>query len=137
MSQENVEIVRSGIAAWNRRDSGLWLTYAAPEIEWVPAGPAAVEQAVYRGYDEVAQGLAAVWDAWEVFEFAESEARDLGDSVLWLGHVKLLGGTSRVELDQEFALHSLVREGKFVRVRAFPSWGEAVEAAGSGGLGHG
>jgi ketosteroid isomerase-like protein len=42
MSQENVEIVRNGIAAWKRRDADLWLTYAAPEIEWVPAGPAAV-----------------------------------------------------------------------------------------------
>jgi ketosteroid isomerase-like protein len=129
MSQENLEIMRSGIAAWNRRDAQLWLTYAAPEIEWVPAGPAAVEQDIYNGYDEVARGLAAVWDTWEVFEFGESEVRDLGDSVLWLGHVKMRGGTSHVQLDQEFALHSVVREGKFIRVRAFLSWGEAIEAA--------
>jgi ketosteroid isomerase-like protein len=130
MSQENVKIVRNGIAAWNRRDAQLWLTYAAPEIEWVPAGPAAVEQAIYSGYDEVARGLAAVWDTWEVFQFGESEVRDLGDSVLWLGHVLMRGGTSHVELDQEFALHSVVREGKFIQVRAFRSWREAVEAAG-------
>ena len=130
MSQENVEIVRNGVAAWNRRDAGLWLAYAAPEIEWVPAGPAAVEQAIYNGYDEVARGLAAVWDTWEVFEFGESEVRDLGDSVLWLGRVKMRGGTSHVELDQEFALHSVVTEGKFIRVQAFLSWHEAIEAVG-------
>jgi ketosteroid isomerase-like protein len=130
MSRENVEIVRNGVAAWNRRDAQLWLTYASPEIEWVPAGPAAVEQAIYSGYDEVARGLAAVWDTWEVFEFAESELRDLGDSVLWLGHVKMRGGTSHLELDQEFALQSVVREGKFIRVQAFLSWREALEAAG-------
>jgi hypothetical protein len=130
MSQENLEIMRSGIAAWNRRDAQLWLTYAAPEIEWVPAGPAAVEQAIYKGYDEVARGLAAVWDSWEVFKFAESEVRDLGDWVLWLGHVKMRGGTSHVELDQEFALHSLLGDGKFIRIQAFLSWREAVEAAG-------
>jgi ketosteroid isomerase-like protein len=130
MSQENVEIVRKGIAAWNRRDAQLWLTYAAPQIEWVPAGPAAVESAVYNGYDEVARGLAAVWDTWEVFEFDESEMRDLGDSVLWLGHVKMRGGTSHVEFDQEFALHSLLSDGKFIRVQAFLSWRESLEAAG-------
>ena len=130
MSQENVEIVRSGVAAWNRRDAQLWLTYAAPEIEWVPAGPAAVEQAIYRGYDEVASGLTAVWDTWEVFEFAESEVRDLGDSVLWLGHVKMRGGTSHVELDQQFALHTLLSHGKFIRVQAFLSWREALKAVG-------
>lgn len=130
MSPENVEIVRSGIAAWNRRDAQLWLTYTAPEIEWVPAGPAAVESAVYKGYDEVARGLAAVWDTWEVFEFAESEVRELGDSVLWLGHVKMRGGTSRVEFDQEFALYSLLRDGKIIRVQAFRLWRAALEAAG-------
>jgi TPR repeat protein len=130
VSQENVEIVRNGIAAWNQRDAELWLTYAAPEIEWVPAGPAAVESAAYNGYDEVAHGLAAVWDTWEVFEFGESEARDLEDSVLWLGHVKMRGGTSHVELDQEFALHSLLSGGKFTRVQAFLSWREALKAVG-------
>jgi ketosteroid isomerase-like protein len=130
MSRENVEIVRKGIEAWNQRDAQLWLSYAAPEIEWMPAGPAAVEQAVYNGYDEVARGLAAVWETWEVFEFRESEVRDLGDSVLWLGHVKMRGGTSHVELDQEFALHSLVGDGKVMRVQAFLSWREALEAVG-------
>ncbi len=129
MSQVNVEIVRKGIAAWNRRDAQLWLTFAAPEIEWVPAGPAAVEQAIYRGYEQVASGLTAVWETWDVFEFAESEIRDLGDSVLWLGHVKMRGGTSHIELDQEFAVHSLLRDGKFIRVQAFRSWREALKAA--------
>jgi ketosteroid isomerase-like protein len=130
MSNENVKIVQDGIAAWNRRDAELWLTYAAPEIEWVPAGPAAVESAVYNGYDEVSRGLEAVWDTWEVFEFGESEVRDLGDSVLWLGHVKMRGGTSHVELDQEFALHSLLSGGKLIRVQAFLSWREALQALG-------
>jgi hypothetical protein len=96
----------------------------------VPAGPAAVEQAIYSGYDEVARGLAAVWETWEVFEFAESEIRDLGESVLWLGHVKMRGATSHVELDQEFALHGLLNDGKLIRVQAFRSWREALEAAG-------
>jgi ketosteroid isomerase-like protein len=130
MSRENVETVRNGIAAWNRRDAQLWLTHAAPEIEWVPAGPAAVEQDIYKGHEEVARGLGAVWDTWEVFEFSEGDIRDLGDSVLWLGHVKMRGGTSHVELDQEFALHSLLADGKFIRVQAFLTWREAIEAAG-------
>jgi ketosteroid isomerase-like protein len=133
MSQANIEIVRKGIAAWNRRDADLWVSYAAPEIEWVPAGPAAVERPVYSGYDEVAEGLAAVWDTWELFAFAESDVRDLGDSVLWLGRVRMRGRTSQVELDQEFALHSLLGDGRFIRVQAFLSWPEALEAVGLAG----
>jgi ketosteroid isomerase-like protein len=130
MSQANVELVRNGIAAWNQRDADMWLRYATPEIEWLPAGPAAVDSTVYRGYDEVASGFAAVWETWSVFEFQEREVRDLGDSVLWFGRVKIRGSASGVELDQEFAAHFVVSDGRFTRLQAFLSWQEALEAVG-------
>jgi ketosteroid isomerase-like protein len=133
MSQKNVELLRKGIDAWNRREAELWLDYAAPEIEWMPAGPASVERAVYRGYEEVAAGFASTWDTWDLFEFEESEMRDLGDSVLWLGRVKMRGSASHVELDQEFAAHALVRDGKIIRMLTFLSWQEAFEAVGPAG----
>ena len=130
MSQENVEVVRKGIEAWNQHDADLWLSYAAPDVEWMPAGPAAVESTVYRGHDEVAGGFNAIWQTWEVFNFEEGEFRDLGDSVLWLGRVKMRGSASHVELDQEFAALIRLREGQVVTVRAFLVWREALEAVG-------
>jgi ketosteroid isomerase-like protein len=101
-----------------------------PEIEWRPGGPAAVERAVYRGRDEVSSGFAGTWETWEVFRLKESEVRDLGDSVVWLGRAQMRGGASQVELDQEFAVHLLLRDGKIVRIRGFLTWQEALEAAG-------
>jgi ketosteroid isomerase-like protein len=130
MSRENLEMVRRSIEAWNRRDASMWLKYAAPEIEWMPAGPAAVERVVYRGYDEVAEGFESVWQTWDRFEFVESEVRDLGESVLWLGRVKMKGAASHVELDQEFAVRFVPRDGRFVTVHAFLDWRDALNAAG-------
>jgi ketosteroid isomerase-like protein len=130
MSQENVEIVRKGVEAWNQHDFDLWLSLAAPEIEWMPAGPAAVERAVYRGYDEVTKGFAAVWETWEEFRFKESEVQDLGESVLWLGRVRAKGTARHIELDQEFAFHSVLRDGKVTTLRTFLAWQDAREAAG-------
>jgi ketosteroid isomerase-like protein len=130
MSQANVEVVRKAIEAWNQREADLLLSYAAPEIEWMPAGPAAVERAVYRGHDEVASAYAAVWETWDLFRFEGSQVRDLGDSVLWLGRVKMRGSASHVELDQEFAAHLVLRGGKLIRIQAFLSWQDALEAAG-------
>jgi ketosteroid isomerase-like protein len=130
MSQENVEIVRKGIDAWNHHDADLWLSYAAPEIEWLPAGPAAVESAVYRGREDVANGIAAVWETWDVFELRGGHLRDLGDSVLWLGRVKMRGSASGIELDQEFAIHSVICDGKVTRTHTFLAWGEALDAVG-------
>lgn len=104
MSQQHVEIVRKAVDAWNRRDADLWADYAAAEVEWTPAGPAAVEGTVYRGYEDVARGLESVWQTWDRVRFEESELRDLDDAVLWLGRLKLRGAASQVELDQEFAV---------------------------------
>jgi ketosteroid isomerase-like protein len=130
MSQENVEVVRKGIDAWNQHDAGLWLSNAAPDVEWMPAGPAAVERTVYRGHDEVAGGFNAIWQTWEVFNLEEGEFRDLGDSVLWLGRVKMRGSASHVELDQEFAMLIRLRDGQVITVRSFLAWREALEAVG-------
>jgi ketosteroid isomerase-like protein len=133
MSQENVEAVRGGIEAWNQRDADRWLSYAAPDIEWMPAGPATLESAAYRGYEEVAAGFAAIWETWDEFRFEESEVRDLGDSVLWLGRVKMKAGASQIELEQEFAIHSALRDGKVTVVRTFLAWEEARKAVGLSG----
>ena len=130
MSKENVEVVRRGVAAWNRMTLDLWLSDAAPEIEWMPAGPSTVDRTVYRGHEEVAAGFAAIWETWEEFRCKESEARDLGDSVLWLGRVKMKGGASHVKLDQEFAIHAVLRNGKVTAVHSFLAWAEALDALG-------
>ena len=130
MSQRNVETVRQVIEAWNQRDQDLAVSYMAPDVEWAPAGPAAVERTVYRGREECSRGFAGVWEAWDEFRFEETEIRDLGDSVLWLGHVHMHGETSHLELDQEFAHHVTLVGAEIVRVDAFRTWREALEAAG-------
>ena len=132
MSQENVEIVRRVIQAWNQRDADLAASFMSSDLEWAPAGPAAVEGTVYRGREEASRGFTAVWETWEEFRCQESEVRDLGDSVLWLGRVKMKGGASHVELDQEFAFRAVLRDGMVTSVRTFLAWDEALGAVGLG-----
>ena len=131
MSEENVELVTQFVQSFNRRDLAGMSQRLDPEIEWRPGGPAAVERAVYRGPDEVSSGFAETWETWEVFTLEEGEVRDLGDSLLWLGRARLRGGdASHVELDQEFAVHFLVRREGIVRIQGFSEWQDALEAAG-------
>lgn len=130
MSEGDVEVVRDLVEAFNRRDLAAMTQSFDPDVEWVPGGPAAVERTVYRGRDQVSEGFATSWEAWELFQLDEREVRDLGDSIVWLGRSRLRGGTSQVELDQEFAVHFQLREGKIVRFQGFAEWREALEAAG-------
>ena len=62
MSQENVEVVRRSVDAWNRRDEEEMLALTDPEAEFVNA-PKAVEPGTRRGTNE----LIAVWRTqWEI-----------------------------------------------------------------------
>jgi ketosteroid isomerase-like protein len=130
MSEENIEIVRSLIEAWNEHDEALAASYLADDIEWAPAGPAAVDRVVYRGPEECARGFASVWETWDEFRFEEAEVRDLGHSALWLGRVHMRGRASQIELDQEFANRFDLRDGLITRVHAFLTWRDALNAAG-------
>ncbi len=114
----------------SRRDLAALTESFTADVESKPGGPAAVERAVYRGRDQVADGFATTWTAWEVFQIDESEIRDLGDSVLWLGSARMRGEASRVDFDQPFAIYFLMRGGKIIRFRGFVSWQQALEAAG-------
>jgi ketosteroid isomerase-like protein len=130
MSEENVELVRKSIEAWNQRDRETLMSYTTADVEWEAGGPAAVEQPLYRGRDELASGTEALWETWEEFRLQETDVRDLGDSVLWMGRMRLKGDASHVELDQEFAIRFSVRDGEIARGKAFLSWQEALKAAG-------
>src|SRR6476469_6909933 len=128
MSERDLEIVRTAVDAWNRRDPDLWSGYATADVEWTPAGPAAVEGTVYRGYDEVVRGLEAVWETWDEVFFEESQMREIEDAILWLGRLKLRGASSQIALDQEFAVRFVVRADKLAAIEAFRSWSEAIDA---------
>jgi ketosteroid isomerase-like protein len=130
MSAENVQVVRAAVDAWNRRDPDLWRSYATPDIEWTPAGPAALEGTVHRGYDEVVAGLESVWQTWDEVFFEESEIVDGAQATLWLGRLKLRGATSHVTLDQEFAVRFVLRAGKLSSIHAFLSCAQARETMG-------
>jgi hypothetical protein len=94
-------------------------------------GPAAVEQAVYRGRDEVSDGLPRLGrpgsdSTWRSTRFATWGTRSCG----W-GAARMRGSdVSHVEFDQEFAVHFLVRDGKIIRIQGSLTWQEALEAAG-------
>ena len=129
MTLDKVEIVRQVIQSFNQRDLDAMTRRFASGVEWEPGGPAAVESQIYRGRDEVSAAFAATWETWD-FQVEESEIRDYGDTILWLGNARLKGGASQVEFDQPFAIHFSVQGDEITRFRGFRSWDEALKATG-------
>jgi ketosteroid isomerase-like protein len=133
MSQEKVETVQRAVEAWNADDLDAFLAELDADIEWHPAIQPGLEgkATTYRGHD----GARKIWrqdrgEAWERLTNRPQEFRDLGESVLALGHMDLSARATGIEFSQELGEVFDFRAGKIVRIRDFLTHAEALEAAG-------
>ena len=129
MSQENVQVVRDAIAAFNRGGVEAALEYVDPTIEWI-GPPDWLEQRIYSGHDGIRR-LASVWtENFDDFRLDLEKAIDAGDHVVALGcqRARIKGSDDRIE--QPVGYDWEVRDGKGTRVQVYFSWEEALEAAG-------
>jgi ketosteroid isomerase-like protein len=132
MSQENVEIVRDAVVAFNRGDLDAFLDeYWADDIDWRAVEGALDDRGPIHGKDE----LRAYWQDWidtfDQFKVEPVEVIDAGpDQVVAVirnsGRAKLSG----VEADLTFAVVYTLRDGKVARGREYWTREEALEAAG-------
>ena len=130
MSQQNVEIVKRGIDAFNRRDVNVLADLTTTDFEWFPALPGTVEGGGYRGREGIETYFAEIRDTWEGLSVFGDELRDLGDTVLVLGRTEGRGRASSVQVDAQLGIVYDVRQAKISRARAFLDHGEASRAAG-------
>ncbi len=125
MSQENIEIVRSALDAYNRGDLEAAMKYAAPdcELDWSRSiGP---QRGEYRS-------ISYRSSITETFESVRTEAEELidaGEHVITplIGYVR---GRDGIEVTARFSYLWTFREGTIVRVTLYQERQEALEAAG-------
>jgi ketosteroid isomerase-like protein len=133
MSQENVELSRALIEAFNAHDVEAMVRFVHPEIEWLPAIEAEVagEPEVYRGPDAVREYFTRVIpEYWEDYRFDITDSRDLGDQVLLVGRFHARGTSSGAETSFEGAAVHHWLEGKCLRADTYTSTDAALEAVG-------
>jgi len=135
MSQENVEIVERGWAAWVRGDLDALLELFDPAVEWetihLEGWP---EDAVYFGRDGVRRFFEEWLASWERFESGTERVQDAGgDRVLVTCWQKGYGPGSEVPVRMDWAQIVSLRGGLVYRMEAYSDRGEALEAVGLSG----
>jgi ketosteroid isomerase-like protein len=130
MSQENVEVVKRAIDAFNRRDLAVYDDLYTPEYEWFPALIGAVDGESFQGREGLARYYEVVIDTWEEFHVVGENFRDLGDSVLVRIRVDGRGRRSGAPVVGRQSLICDFRDEKVARVRSFLNHCEALRAAG-------
>jgi ketosteroid isomerase-like protein len=129
VSQENVEIVRRAIEAFNRRDGVAFDALLASDAEIVPVR-AAVESVSYQGADAGSQYCAAVDERWENARWEVEDTRDDGNWVLSLGHIRGRGRDSGAAFEARAGWVAHFDEGLITRFQTFSDRSAALQSVG-------
>ena len=129
MSQENVEVVRRGIEAFNRRDLKTWLTTfrSDAEIDWSRArGPL---KGVYRGHRELEEFFNVLWSTFEEGRIETHGIAEAGPVVV-VTNTAHFRGRDGIEVIGRSAFLFTLENGQITCLRLFQEPPEALEAAG-------
>ena len=130
MSEENVELARRVVHAWNEGGAEVILQYLDPEIEW-HAPRESMEPGNYRGHAGVRDYLGRLG---AVFPERRAEPLDVidVDAERVISVVRLIARSEKfgTEIDAEWAWLIKVRDGKAMEVWMFTDRSQALEAAG-------
>ena len=130
MAQENVDVARRTLDAFNRRDRAAWLALNDPESECVPPRDWPESDAI--------RGRVAVWGfymqnigAWREGALENDELIEAGnDKVVTHVRGEMQGKASGASVAFSYWTVSTFRNGKVLRVEWFADRDEALEAAG-------
>ncbi|HSJ18288.1 MAG TPA: nuclear transport factor 2 family protein [Solirubrobacterales bacterium] len=128
MSRHNVELFCKALAGYNRRDVETMLEIWHPEAEWYPFTAQVEGDDAYHGHDGLRRWWANVDATFDELEASAEDVRDLGDTVLALGHLRARFKIG-VAPNTEIGWLTRYRDGLAVWGRAFQSHAEALEAA--------
>jgi ketosteroid isomerase-like protein len=130
MSQENVEVVRRLVRAFNDGEVDAILAELDPTVDWEEQPIAGVDP-VYHGHDGVRRWAEAVRgpELRSLRVHVEALA-SAGDAVVASVTTRGEGRTSGVEVQMSFHLVFTFREGKVVRRQVFHRRDAALDAVG-------
>jgi ketosteroid isomerase-like protein len=130
MSQENVEVVKGAVDAFNAHELDRYLSFLAPEFEYVDH-MGAVAEVEGSGIDAIRRQVEGWFDAFPDFRASVGEFIDAGDRVVSVTTWQGTGAGSGLPYDQEAAEVLTVRDGKIIRAElGFVDRAAALEAAG-------
>jgi ketosteroid isomerase-like protein len=129
MSQDNVEVVKQAIAAYNRRDFEAMQALNHPDVQVDWSASRGVEAAVYRGWEAVARFYESYFETFAEINIAPDRFIESGDCVVVPNHAQVRGRDG-IEAVAQSALVFEIRAGRLARLCLYQETDEALEAVG-------
>jgi uncharacterized protein len=120
VATENVELVETALAAWNRGDLDFFGDHVAEDIAWLEvSGWLENEGQEVRGREVLLRNHQRLLDAWETYPLELQETHAVDDQVIAVVREVGRGRASGVEVDGLWGYVITVRDGKLARVEAY------------------
>jgi ketosteroid isomerase-like protein len=130
MSDADFDVLRAAYEAFNRRDREGMVAFFDPDAVWIPISSAWGAGAAYRGAEGVGELLDDMARDWQEFEAEPQQFRQVGDLILVLGVVHAVPKQGGEEIRSETAWIWEMRDGRGLRLQAYPEPARALEALG-------
>ena len=129
MSQENVEIVKRMIDAYNQRDLAGLEAFSHPDVELDWSASRGFVAGVYRGFDEFERFWRSYFDAFEEMAAEPERFIDAGESVI-VPNVVYIRGRDGIEVSARSAIVFTFRSHRITRMCLYQETEQALKAAG-------
>ena len=127
MSEQGVEVVRRGMAAFRERDWDTLASYLDPDI-LIRTDPRWPEQRIY-GREAALAFYRGVWES-VGSDVRIEEIVDLEDRVLAVQPLRVSGQLSGIEGEQRVSTLCTLRAGRIILIEYFLNHDEALRAVG-------
>lgn len=130
MSQENVEIVRRGIDAYNRGDLDAILESWAPDavLDW--SNSRGVEAGVFRGHGEIRAYMQRFLGTFDEVRLVVDDLVEVQEGLLLVESVAYVRGRDGIEAQARSTWLIEIRNGEQTSLTLYQTRQEALEAAG-------
>lgn len=129
MSQENVELARRALAAYNAGDLDAVLDMLAPDVE-IYSPPEYLNPGTFHGHAGFLEWLGRWLDAWDSFSVEAYDFRPIGDEAIASVRQYAKGKDSGVEVEMDVAYLFTFHDGKATRFHIYPRRADALQAVG-------
>jgi ketosteroid isomerase-like protein len=129
MSKRNVEAVRRGIEAFNRRDLDGLLREMHPDAELDWSRSRGLRSGIYRGKAEIKRFWEELFDHFEEINVRPERFIEAGEHVV-VPDRSFARGRAGIRVEAANTMVFTLRDGKLVRQQLFQETEEALEAVG-------
>jgi ketosteroid isomerase-like protein len=129
MSQQDIDVVRASIEAYNRRDLDALGRLNRPDLEVDWSASVGLEARVYRGLDEVMRFYRNFLETFEQVTVLPDRFID-GEGSVVVPNAAEMHGRDGIKTVAHSTLVFELRDGRIARIRLFQETEAALEAAG-------